>query len=319
MKYNVTITDSGFSNHIPEETVLGNIAEVTKVSWENEDELIEKIRHADALLVQWAPITKRVIAALTACKIIVRYGIGFDNVDVSAAENKGIVVCNIPDYCIEEVADHTIALALSSIRQIAEVDKNVRNGQWNIMLPRPIAPISALTFGIAGFGRIARGVARRALGVGFQVCAHDPFIDNGVMEAAGVNPVSIADLFQTADILTLHLPLTDETKYIVDSPRLRTMKRNAVIINTSRGGLIDIDALVQCLNEGIIWGAALDVFEDEPLPRAHPVRDTRNVILSSHVAWYSDRSIPLLQRMAAEEINRYFTGKPVLNRVNNAK
>lgn len=316
MKYNVVITDSGFANHHPEESVLLDVAKVFKANWESEDELIEKTRSADALLVQWAPITNRVIEALTACKIIVRYGIGYDNIDLQAATRRGIVVCNVPDYCIEEVADHTIALALSSIRQIPETDKNIRDGKWNIMLPRPIAPFSSLNFGIAGFGRIAREVAKRALGVGFQVSAHDPFVDDSVMEAAGVNPVSLADLFRTADILSLHLPLNTETKYLVNTARLQTMKRNAIILNTSRGGLIDIDSLVISLNEGAIWGAALDVFEEEPLPPSHSIRNAKGTILSSHVAWYSNRSIPILQKMAAEEIARHLSGGSVINQVN---
>lgn len=315
MEYQIIVTDSGFPDHGPENTVLAEVGGVRKVQWADEDELISNVRLADALLVQWAPITKRVIDALDSCRIIVRYGIGYDNIDLVAAAAKGIVVCNVPDYCVEEVADHTLALALAALRQIPETDRNIRNGHWSILLPRPVAPFSQLVFCLAGFGRIAREVARRAMGVGFRVGAYDPFVSAQTMRDFGVEPLTREELFASADVLSLHLPLNAETKHVINQNSLQSMKRGALIVNTSRGGLVHAEALAAGISTGEIWGAALDVFEDEPLPQNHVLRETAGVILSSHVAWYSSLSVPKLQTKAAEEVLRFLTGQAVANRV----
>lgn len=315
MQYHIVVTDSGFPNHHQEEQILLQIGKVIKASWQNEDELLSAVATADALLVQWAPITRKIIAGLENCRIIVRYGIGYDNIDLDAAAEKGIVVCNVPDYCVDEVADHTLALTLSALRQIPETDQSIRNGNWNIMLSRPVAPFSGQSFCLAGFGRIARGVAKRALGMGFKVKAYDPFVDPEFMKALKVDSLSSEELFLEADILSLHLPLQAATKHFVNAQQLGKMKPNALIVNTSRGGLIDSNALAKSLSEGQVWGAALDVFEEEPLPKTHALRVAPGVTLSSHVAWYSNQSIPVLQSKAAEEIYRFFSGESVKNRV----
>lgn len=315
MEYNIVVTDSGFPNQDPERSVLKRIGDVRKIQWADENELIANTQMADALLVQWAPITKRVIDSLDSCRIIVRYGIGYDNIDLAAAASKGIVVCNVPDYCVEEVADHTLALALAALRQIPETDRNVRNGHWSIILPRPVPPFSQIKFCLAGFGRIAREVAKRAIGVGFVVSAYDPLIPPQTIRDCGVVPVTIEELFASADVLSLHLPLTGSTKHIVNEKSLKSMKPSALIVNTSRGGLVHDEALAESIATGKIWGAALDVFEDEPFPQNHALSKTEGVILSSHVAWYSTLSMPKLQTKAAEEVLRFFTDQVVVNRV----
>lgn len=315
MSYRIVVTDSGFPSLDPEKGVLKDLGRLELISWSDEAELCEKSALADALLVQWAPINATLISCLRQCKIIVRYGIGVDNIDLKAAAQKGIPVCNVPDYCIEEVSNHTLALALSSLRQVTEVDRYVRNGVWNIVLPRPVLPFHKMNFCLAGFGRIARTVAEKANALGFRVKAYDPYISGAVMEEANVMPVGLAELFAEADILSLHLPLTGTSRHFINDVTLSKMKSSALLVNTSRGGLINMQALVRALSANKLWGAALDVFEEEPLPKSSPLLHCPNLLLSSHVAWYSSNSIPQLQRKAAEEIARGLRGEMLSNPV----
>ncbi|MEO5893482.1 MAG: C-terminal binding protein, partial [Ferruginibacter sp.] len=263
MSYNIIITDSGFPDNAPEKEVLDSIQGcVTNIQCRDEAGLKSQVGEADALIVQWAPITKNVIENLSRCKVIVRYGIGMDNIDLAAAREKGIPVCNVPDYCINEVADHTIALALGALRQIKETDLRIREGVWKIILPRPVASFSSLDFCIAGFGRIARQVARGVVGLGFKVSAYDPFVDQAVFDAAGVQRLTIDQLLKQADILSLHLPLTADTHHFINKATLEKMKPGSLIVNTSRGGLINASDLAAALASQELWCAALDVFEE---------------------------------------------------------
>ncbi len=316
MSYNVIITDSGFPDNIPEREILETInCSVTNIQCKEEVQLRSLVSKADALLVQWAPITRNVIEDMNHCKIIVRYGIGIDNIDLEAAKDKGIPVCNVPDYCIDEVADHTIALALAVLRQIKEIDLRTRKGDWQITLPRPVSSFSNLNFCIAGFGRIAREVAQRAIGLRFKVKAYDPFVNPDVFRAAGVECLSLDQLLQDADVLSLHLPLNAGTAHFINKTNLKKMKPGALIVNTSRGGLVDSSALAEALIKKELWGAALDVFEEEPFPADHILNAIPEVLLSSHVAWYSIQSIPVLQKKAAAEAVRALKGEPLMNRV----
>lgn len=315
MDYRIVVTDSGFPNLDPETEILKELGQLDLISWKNEQELQQKVANADALLVQWAPVSAAFIETLQQCKIIVRYGIGVDNIDLKAAAEKGIPVCNVPDYCIDEVADHTIALAVSSLRQIAEVDCNVRKGLWKIFLPRPVMPFHKMVFCLAGFGRIARKVAERANALGFMVKAYDPYISASTMEKAGVLSVGLNELLKEADVLSLHLPLSAATRYFINRETLRQMKPSALLVNTSRGGLINLDDLSAALSGNELWGAALDVFEEEPLPIKSPLLNVPGIVLSSHVAWYSSLSVPRLQRLAAEEIARGLRGEVLFNPV----
>jgi D-3-phosphoglycerate dehydrogenase / 2-oxoglutarate reductase len=316
MSYQAIITDSGFPDNDPETKVLTTAGcSVKNIQCRDEKKLTALVATADVLLVQWAPITAEVIEVLDRCRVIVRYGIGVDNIDLTAAKKKGIPVCNVPDYCTEEVADHTIMLALASLRQAKETDQRIRNGNWNILLPRPVKAFSAMTFCLAGYGRIARQVAKQALGLGFTVKTYDPFLPAEEPGRSGVISCSLDEVFETADVLSLHLPLGSDTKHFLNEESLSKFKRCPLIVNTSRGGLIDSTALVQAIQSKIIWGAALDVFEEEPLPAAHPLLDVPEILLSSHVAWYSSNSIPVLQRKAAEEAARAITGEQLKNRI----
>lgn len=312
----VVVTDYGFPNLDPERAVLEPLgATVDGHQAKTAAEVIDAGRDADALLVQWAPITAEVIDALDRCRVLVRYGIGVDNVDLAAAAAKGLVVCNVPDYCLDEVADHTMALALATARQLSAIDARVRSGTWKITPDAPMPSFRASTFGLVGFGRIAQAVAARARAFGFRIAAYDPFASPDALAALGVEALPLDQLLAEADILSLHAPLTPETKHLINADSLATMKPTARIVNTSRGGLIDGAALAEALANGVVAGAALDVFEAEPLPDDHPLRSAPNVILTSHVAWYSEQSLPALQRLAAEEAARVLRGESPKNPV----
>jgi D-3-phosphoglycerate dehydrogenase len=313
----VLITDHGFPNVRHEEEVLGAAgAQLVVAQCKTPDEVIAAARDADALLVQWAPVNAAVIASLARCKVIVRYGIGYDNVDLVAAKARGLPVCNVPDYGVSEVAEHAVALALALARQLPQIDARVRAGTWKMIPDRPMLPLRELTFATAGFGRIARVAHSMMAGFGCTRIACDPFVGADAMQKEGVKKVEADELFARADILSLHLPLTPETRHFVSSARLASMKKTAILVNTARGPLIDTVALAQALHDGAIAGAGVDVFETEPLPADHPLRTAPRALLTSHVAWYSESSIPRLQRLAAEEVVRALRGEPLRNQVN---
>lgn len=297
----VVITDYGFPDIAQERALIAAAGhDLITAQCKSEAEVISVAKDADALLVQWAPVNRAVIDSLTQCKVIVRYGIGVDNVDLKAAAARGIPVCNVPDYCIDEVADHTLALALSLARQLPQTNAEIRKGVWKITPPSPFPAFRDTVFATAGFGRIARAVLERARPFGFQLAAYDPYVDAAAFASAGIRWLSKEDLFAEAGILSLHLPLTTETKHFVGREQLRTMCKSSVVVNTARGGLIDTLALAEALESGFIAGAGIDVFENEPLPEEHALRHSPNALLTSHTAWYSAGSVPELQRKAVE-------------------
>lgn len=313
----VFVTDGKFAHFDAERTVVeaaGFTLQTAQLS--TEAELLAAGIDAEALIVQFAPITRRVIESLRRCRVLVRYGIGYDNIDLEAARDKGIAVCNVTDYGINEVADHTLALALSLARQIPFFDQAVRAGQWLSKPTETLAGFADMTYVTVGFGRIARAVHERARVFHFHRKAYDPYVSSDEMEAVGVTKVTLDEAFQSADVLSLHLPLSAETRSLVDARRLASMKPTSVLINTARGPLVDTIALATHLNERRIASAGLDVYEQEPLPIGHPLRSCPWVLLTSHVAWYSEASVPRLQRMAAEEAVRGIRGEPLKNQVN---
>lgn len=299
------ITDFQFPNIHTEKRIIETAGgQLAALQCRTEQDVIERAADADVLLVQWAPITRSVVERLSNCKVIVRYGIGLDNIDLEAARSRGIAVRNIPDYCIDEVADHTIALALSLTRQVAAIDQQVRQGVWSIVPPRLMPAARQSTFVTIGYGRIARAVLERARGFKFQLATCDPYLSADVQLPPDVTRVDFDDALAMADILTLNVPLTAETRHILDAAEFAHMKPTALLINTARGALVDTLALADALENGVIAGAGLDVFETEPLPGDHPLRRCPNALLTSHVSWYSELSGPNLQRLAAEEAVR---------------
>jgi D-3-phosphoglycerate dehydrogenase len=310
------ITDHGFPTLDPENQVIQEAGgKLAAFQCRDEADVIRVAKDADALLVQFAPITRAVIQNLPVCRVIVRYGIGTDNVDLEAARNHGIVVCNVPDYCIDEVADHTLALALSLARQIPAIDWQVRHGVWNIVPPRPMFASRQMTFVTIGYGRIARAVLKRAQGFKFNLATCDPYLSSNIELPDEIQNLRADQALKTADILSLHLPLSKETHHFINAGSLSAMKSTAFLVNTARGGLVDTSALADALNRGQIAGAALDVFEKEPIDSDQPLKNCANALLTSHVGWYSESSGPKLQRMVAEEAVRAIRKEPLQNRI----
>jgi D-3-phosphoglycerate dehydrogenase len=271
------------------ETERGLLAEAGATLTEDRARLAE----ADALLVCYAPIGAEVIETLGRCRVISRYGIGVDNVDVAAATRRGIVVTNVPDYCMDEVSDHALALLLAAARGICRLNERVRAGEWDLAPARPLHRLRGRTLGVVGFGRIGREVAGKAAAFGFRILAYDPYVP--VSPPAEAAPLD--RLLAESDFVTLHLPLSDATRGIVGAEQLARMKPGAVVINTSRGGLVDERALHAAISSGHLGGAALDVLEREGADT--PLRQLPNVILTPHAAFYSEEAQAELQRKAA--------------------
>jgi D-3-phosphoglycerate dehydrogenase len=316
MSETVVVTDSGFKNLDTERALIEKSGRRLVVAQcKTPTEVIQAAANADALLVQWAPITAEVIASLTRCQVIVRYGIGVDNIDLASAKARGIPVCNVPDYGIDEVADHAMALALAAARQLRPIEDRIRQGTWKITPVGLMPAFRDMTFATAGFGRIARAVLERARGFRFKLAAYDPYVPASVFQELGVAQLSRQGLFTESDIVSLHLPVTPDTRHMVNAQTLGEMKKTAILVNTARGPLVDLAALAAALHEGRIAAAGLDVFETEPLPAGNPILGAPNALLTSHTAWYSEKSVPTLQRKAAEEVIRALDRQPLLNRL----
>lgn len=279
-------------------------------------DVIAQCGDAVALLNQYAPITREVFAALPNLKMVVRYGVGYDSVDVAAATEYGVMVVNVPDYGVQEVADHTLALLLAIVRKIPAIVNDVTAGRWNDNTFHPIMGLAGKTVGLLGFGNIAKEVAKRAQAFNMQVQAYDPYVAADVFAAHQVAGVSAETVFATSDIICVHLPLNDQTRHFVGATTLAQMKKTAYLINTARGGVVHSADLAAALQAGQIAGAALDVLDIEPMPADHPLRSAPNCLLTCHIAWYSEASLVRLQQFAALEIARMLQGESPRSVVN---
>lgn len=276
----------------------------------SEQDVCAAVKGADVAVVQFAPLTAAAIAGLAPGAGIVRYGIGYDNIDLAAAFERGHEVGYVPDYCTAEVADHTTALLLAALRKLPQLDASVRAGDWQaVAVAKPLKPFAQTVVGFLGLGRIGHLVLARLKAFGFHFLVSDPMLDAAHAKELGVQSVDRDTLFRQADVLSLHVPATPQTEHAISAQSLRTMQPSAVIVNTARGRLIDEAALAQALREGVIGGAALDVFEAEPLPTDSPLRDAPNLILTPHSAWYSDAAIVRLQELTADDIGRILAGQ----------
>jgi len=273
-----------------------------------EDEVIELCSEAHGILSQYAPIKARAIENLPNLKALSRYGVGVDNLDVDAATRRGIAVCNVPDYCQDEVSTHTMALLLDLVRKVTKLNNDVCRGGWDFSIAGSVPRTEGKTLGLFGFGQIARVVARKALGFKMRVIAYDPYVKETDME---VSLVSLDELLAQADFLSLHAPLTPETEGIINEDTLSRMKPGALLINTSRGKLVDENSLAAALRSGHLAGAALDVLCCEPPPEDNPLRGLDNVIITPHTSYYSDESFAELKEKAARNLVEVLTGLPV--------
>ncbi len=275
------------------------------------------VADADAVITQFAPINAEVISAMERARVIVRYGIGVDNVDLKAAQERGIPVCNIPDYCIDEVADHTLAFILSATRQVVPNTLHIRTGQWGMATSLDqLRTLRDQVVGIVGFGRIGREVAARLGPFKSRRLVLDAFVPADAVRAAGCEPVTLEQLLEQSDIVTLHCPSTPQTKKLLNAESLARMKRGAIIINLARGDLIDTPSLVAALQSGQISAVALDVCDPEPIPADSPLRSLPNVIAASHIASASPKSVRTLRETAAKIAAMALRGEPLPNIVN---
>jgi D-3-phosphoglycerate dehydrogenase / 2-oxoglutarate reductase len=307
--FKVVVTDFEYDTFAPEKEVLDRLGiELTYAQCKTEDEVIEACKDADALLNQYAPITRKVIENLEKCKVVARYGIGFNTVDIEAATEKGIIVANVTDYCLDEVSDHAVALLLSSARKITKMDKAVRSGTWDFKVAVPIFRLRGRILGLIGFGNIPQTVASKAQAFGLEVIAYDPFIPESVASQMNVELVSLEELCKRSDYVSVHVPLNKHTEGMISHEQFSRMKPEAFIINTARGPVIDEAALIQALQDGKIAGAGLDVLEVEPIREDNPLLQMDNVILNPHSAFYSVEAEAELKRKTAQNVADVLSG-----------
>ncbi len=303
-KFKVVITDQVFPTTEIEESLLGEIDATLEVADGTIEDVLSRGRDADALLTTYFPINAETVAGLEHCQIIARYGIGVDNVDITAANAAGIVVTNVPDYSVEEVSAHALAMLLGLLRRLPEADATVRAGGWGTESLRPIRRLSTLTVGLVGYGRISRRLAESLTTLGMSVVCYDPYVEPG----EGIPPLlSLEELLRTSDAVSLHAPLTPDTRSLIGAKELALMPSHAVLVNTSRGPLIVLDELLAALKSGEIRAAALDVFEQEPLD-ATLLEGVPELIVSPHMAYYSEEALQESQRKASSQIVKVLSG-----------
>lgn len=317
-KAKVVLTDYVWDQLDVENEILGGLADIVPLQVTDPAKFFPEAEDCDALLNTYAgPITGDVMAKMPSCKIIARYGIGVDTIDLDAATEAGIIVTNNPTYCIEEVAEHTMAMLLTAARKIAFYDRLVRAGRWEVPPGKPMFRLAGSTVGLVGFGNIARHVAKAAAGFDMRVLYSDPFVEQGQFDVPG-EKVELDDLLSRSDYVCIHAPLLPQTRGMMGAEQFARMKNTAVLVNCSRGPIIDTNALIAALDAKEIAGCALDTTDPEPLPADNGLRGRENVIINPHAAWYSEQAMAGLQRGAPSEVRRVLEGEWPINVVNKA-
>jgi D-3-phosphoglycerate dehydrogenase len=317
-RYRVVVTDQVFPSVDLEREMLAGIGAELVVADGSVDKVLAMAQDADALLNTYLPIDAAFVSQLRQCKIIARYGIGVDNVDLAAAKAAGIAVTNVPDYSVEEVAAHALALLLAVLRRVPEGVSTVHAGQWNLDRVRPIRRLSELTVGLVGFGRIARRFQRSLAALDMRCVVFDPYLPPEV-RATAADQVTFVDtldqLLDAADVVSLHAPLTPQTRGLIGAAQLARLGPQGVLINTSRGPLVDMPALLEALRGGVIRAAGLDVVDVEP--PTDPTRfDVPGLLVTPHMAYYSEEAITESQRKATTQVINALTGRPLDYQVN---
>lgn len=307
----VIVTDSLFANLDDEREVAeSHGAALEAFQCKSEQETIAAVTGADVVMVTHVPITAAVLASLAPDAVVVRYGVGIDNIDIDAAHELGIRVACVPDYGSETVADHASAAILSLMRRLPMYDRAIRDNGWtNPATFSPLPDLSKSTVGLVGMGRIGQAVHTRLAPFGFTFLAYDPVANPEEATRRGIRLVDLEELLSESDAVTLHVPLLPSTHHLISTDELAVMRTSAVLVNTARGGLVDGEALNSALRSGTIAGAALDVFEEEPLSEESPLRSAPNLLLTPHAAFYSDDSMVRLQRSATDEMDRALAGR----------
>ncbi len=311
------ITDYQYENIDQEKKIIGEAGiQLEEYQIKDPAKLIGLIDDADAVVTQYSDINADVIDHLKHCKMIIKYGIGVNNIDVEAATKKGIYVCNVPDYGVEEVSDHAVSMIFALSKRLFTITRALKEGDWGYSSVVPLYRFSEATVGLVGFGRIPQLVAKKLSGFGVKILAYDPFINEERAAELGATPVSFDILCKESDYISIHCPLTPDTTHLFNKETFTKMKRTAVLVNTARGPVIEEKALIEALEKKIIAGAGLDVFETEPVRQDNPLLHMENVIATPHCAWYSIQSIRNLQRKTAEEVVNILKGNKPFHCVN---
>ena len=315
-KHVVIVADCDHQSIDIEKAVLADISpELPWLKCKTEDDLIAQCAQGEGIIIMYAPMTRRVMQTLKHCKIIARYGVGVDSIDLKAAAELGIVVSNVPDYGTHEVSDHALAMMLCLTRKVAMASSLVKAGQWDFRLMHPIHRHQVQTIGIVGLGRIGSAMAHKTHAMGMRVIAHDPLIAPEAVPDY-VTRVSLDELMRESDVVSVHCPLSESTRNLLDAKILDLMKPSAYLINTARGAIVDEVALEKMLAEKRLAGAAMDVLSREPGAPDHPLFKYENFLCTPHMAWHSEESNKELKRKAAEEVRRVLRGEAPLYQVN---
>ena len=306
----VVVTDSPFPSLDPAKKALEDAnAEVIQSPSSSEEDIIKSAEYADAILVTYAKLNENILRSLKNCKAIGRFGIGVDNIDLKVAGELGISVNYVPDYCLDEVSDQAMAMIISMARKIPQSNKLVQSGRWEMPAVVPMYRLRGKTVGLIGFGNIPRLMTPKAQAFGFNVIAADPYAPKELFEKFNVESVTMDELYERSDFISVHAPLLPETKGLVNKEAFKKMKKTAIIVNTARGPLIDEKDLIEALDNKEIGGAGLDVVETEPLPEDSALIGRDNVILAPHTAFYSVEALEELQTKAASDVARVLNGE----------
>jgi D-3-phosphoglycerate dehydrogenase len=313
----VLVTDFAWKDLEIERDILGHSgAEIQVAKTAQEAELVATAPTVDGILTCWKPVCGSVVRAASRCLSIGRFGIGLDNIDIASATLAGIIVTNVPAYCVDEVSDHAMALVLTCARKTAFYDRNIRSGSYDLQEGPPLFRIRGKIMGIAGFGKIGRAVAAKAQAFGMKVITYDPNVDSASVAKTGVESVSFSELLERSDFISVHVPLLPKTKHLFNYQAFQKMKPTAIIVNTSRGDLIDPSGLLAALDEGLIAGAGLDVLSQEPpAPGDRLVAHSRTVI-TPHAAFDSEESLRELRETTARQMADVLSGRRPQNIVN---
>jgi D-3-phosphoglycerate dehydrogenase len=309
----IAVTDSVFPSLEPARTALARVdPELRMAKSASAEDILAVARDADGILVTYAKLPGDLLRQLERCKVIGRFGLGVDNIDLAAAKECGITVTYVPDYCMHEVSDHAMSLLLALVRKVPLSNTLVQAGRWEMPAVVPIHRLHGRVLGLVGFGNIPRALAPKAKAFGLRVITHDPYVSAQALTAAGVEGVSFDDLLARSDFISIHAPLLPATRGLINAAALAKMKRGTLLINTARGPLIEEAALVQALDSGHLGGAGLDVVAVEPLAKDSPLIGRDNVILTPHTAFYSVEALNELQTKCASDVARVLSGeKPV--------
>lgn len=306
-EYRVVITDCDHGSIREEKEEFDRMgAELILAQVREEEELIRVGKEADGLINQYALLTRRVFENLPKCKVVARYGVGVDSIDLRAATDLGIIIANVPDYCIDEVASHAVAMMLTLTRKTAFFDRKVKSSQWDFRQGTPIHRIQGKTLGLIGCGKIGFEVAKRISAFGVKVMAFDPYIQR---TGEKIELTDLETVLRKSDFISIHCPLNDSTQHLIGEQEFQKMERKPLLINTSRGPIVNEKALIQALEEGRISGAGLDVLETEPPDSKNPMLKMENVIFSPHVGFYSEESISELKRRTARNVSDVLRGR----------